>query len=170
MKTNLIIEKTNMMDNHPNIGLETHSITAIASILNILLADEHIIYLLERNAHWNVTGNGFSSMHAFFENLYTQTETNIDEVAERIRSIGDSPAASLNEFVKLTQLTETLTGTNQSHTYILKLLDSHEKTIRFIRKNISKIGDEFGDEGTADFLTGLMETHEKTAWMLRAHL
>lgn len=171
MRTTTIKEKPiTDNDNYVNIGLNAQSIERIAAMLNILLADEHVIYILERNAHWNVTGADFSSMHTFFENLYAQTETRIDEVAERIRSIGDFPAASLQEFMKLTQLAETLTGSNRSETFISELLSCHENTIQYIRKNISKISVEYGDEGTADFLTGLMESHEKTAWMLRAHL
>lgn len=157
-------------EHHVNIGIAPQKIEKVSYLLNQLLADEHVIYLLERNSHWNISGADFSAMHIFFESLYTQTEARIDEVAERIRSLGAFPVASLQEYVRISQFKETLAGPNKSEVFITELLNCHEGVIRFIRMHISKVSQEYGDEGTADFLTTLLEAHEKTAWMLRAHL
>ena len=123
-----------------------------------------------RNAHYNVEGIDFHSMHLFFEGMYEDLEENVDEVSERIRQLGHYAPATLGEYLKLTQLTEKRSTTaNDSKSWIADLLKDHEAIIIFIRENIETI-ENFNDNGTADFLIGLMEKHEKTAWMLRAHL
>lgn len=152
-----------------SIGIKEEARQKIADFLSVILADEHILYAKTRNAHWNVEGNDFHAMHLFFEEQYNELEGVIDEIAERIRQIGHYAPGTLKEFLELTRLTETKTGKNDSASYIKDLNEGHESIVMHIRENIEWI-EEAMDQGTADFLIGIMQGHEKQAWMLRAHL
>lgn len=151
------------------IGIKPKESKKIADFLSVLLADEFILYLKTRNAHWNVEGPDFHTMHIFFEEQYTELATVIDEVAERIRKIDHYAPATLTEYLELTHLTEKRTGKNNSLTFIAELLSDYESIILYIREQLEALEEEM-DQGTEDYVTGLMEQHEKTAWMLRAHL
>ncbi len=153
----------------PNIGIPAKHLLETAKLLNILLADEFALYAKTRNYHWNVTGPGFIEMHKFFEGQYEQLDEMMDEVAERVRMLGHYSLGSLNAFAKATRLTEGQDETNAAK-MIQNLLDDHETIIRQVRGEIDLITDKYNDAGTADFLTGIMESHEKMAWMLRSHL
>jgi len=153
-----------------NIGISNKNTKAIAEILAKLLADEFVLYTKARNAHWNVEGPDFMDKHKFFEALYEELEESADSVAERMRSIGHYAPATLKSFLQLTHLTEQSGSKNTSKGYIKELLTDYESIIIYIRENINKTANDLGDAGTSDFLTGLMEDHEKTAWMLRSHL
>ena len=138
--------------------------------LNKILADEFILYVKTRNAHWNVEGTDFYSMHKFFETQYEQLDEIVDNVAERIRSIGHYPVSTLKSFLSITHLTEQIREKNDSQGFIKELINDHESIIMNLRGNINKFANEFQDLGSSDFITGLMEDHEKMAWMLRAHV
>jgi starvation-inducible DNA-binding protein len=153
-----------------NIGISDKNRQEVANILFGLLADEFVLYTKTRNAHWNVEGIDFHDKHKFFEAQYEQLEDFVDDVAERIRSLGHFAPATMKSFLELTHLTEKRITDNSSKNFIKDLLGDHESIIILIRENINKIADKLGDAGTSDFLTGLMEEHEKVAWMMRAHL
>ncbi|WP_312322103.1 DNA starvation/stationary phase protection protein [Soonwooa sp.] len=152
-----------------SIGLDAKQIEDNVKALSVLLADEHILYTKTRNAHWNVEGADFHAMHVFFESQYDELEEIIDEVAERIRQLGQVAPGSLKDFVQLTRLTEKKLSKNDSQSFIKALLEDQESVISYIREVVSKM-DDSKDFGTEDFLVGLLEKHEKMAWMLRAHL
>jgi starvation-inducible DNA-binding protein len=152
------------------IGISEENRQSVSVELVKLLADEFVLYTKTRNAHWNVEGPDFHSMHLFFESQYEQLDEIMDGVAERIRQIGHYAPATLNAFLDLTHLTEKLENKNDSMTYIKELLEDHESIIEFIRGNIEPFASKYHDYGTSDYITGLMEDHEKMAWMLRAHL
>ncbi|QBQ41489.1 Dps family protein [Sphingobacterium psychroaquaticum] len=152
-----------------SIGIKENDTQAVAVILNKLLADEHVLYIKLRNAHWNIEGPDFHAQHLFFENIYNEISTSIDDIAERIRAIGHYAAGTMKEFLALTQLTEMRYKKNDSQGYIKELLEDFESIIIYIRSQIETVGDKHKDAGTEDFLVGLMAGYEKTAWMLRAH-
>jgi starvation-inducible DNA-binding protein len=152
------------------IGITAKNRLAVATQLSKLLADEFLLYTKTRNAHWNVEGKDFHAMHLFFESQYEQLDEIMDSVAERIRTIGHYAPATLKSFLKLTHLSELIESRNDSIDFIKELLSDHESIIEFIRGNIHPFDDTYKDAGTSDYITGLMETHEKMAWMLRAHL
>ena len=81
------------------IGIKPADSAEVAQSLNRLLADEHVLYIKTRNAHWNVEGPDFLSIHRFFEEQYKQLEGIIDDVAERIRTIGHYAEATLEKFL-----------------------------------------------------------------------
>lgn len=152
------------------IGIKNENRLAVAEILSKLLADEFVVYTKTRNAHWNVEGPDFHSMHLFFESQYQQLADLMDGVAERIRTIGHYAPATLKEFLELTHLTEYSERTNDSKGFIKDLLADHDSIVEFIRGSINTIDDKYKDAGTSDYITGFIEIHEKMAWMLRAHL
>jgi starvation-inducible DNA-binding protein len=153
-----------------NIGITEESRKAVAIELQKLLADEFLLYTKTRNAHWNVEGPDFHSMHLFFESQYQQLEEIVDSVAERIRSLGHYALGTLKGFLDNTHLTESSRSTNDSKGFIAELLEDHDSIIEFIRANIDPFASKYEDYGSSDFITGLMESHEKLAWMLRSHL
>jgi DNA-binding ferritin-like protein (oxidative damage protectant) len=152
------------------IGIKPEDLAQVAHSLNRILADEHVLYIKTRNAHWNVEGPDFYAQHKFFEEQYGQLEEMIDDVAERVRSLGHYAVATMKEFLKLTHLTEQSREKNDSLGFIKELMEDHETIIIHLRENINRFANDWHDLGTSDFITGLMETHEKMAWMLRAHL
>ena len=154
----------------PNIGIRDGDSAAVVEILNRLLADEYVVYTKTRNYHWNVTGPQFNDLHKFFEAQYEAVDGIIDEVAERARSLGGRAWGTLAEFAKATRLREEAGEAPPAKDMLARLLADHEAIVRTLRADLVTVGDKHGDAGTNDFLTGLMEQHEKMAWMLRAFL
>ncbi len=154
----------------PQIGIKKENLSGVSKILSGLLADVFLLYTKTRNAHWNVEGPQFHEMHKFFESQYEDLDEIMDSVAERIRMLGHYSPATLKQFLELTHLTEQSSQPNSAPGFIKELLADHEGIIIRLRENINHIGNDLQDLGTSDFLTGLMESHEKMAWMLRAHL
>jgi starvation-inducible DNA-binding protein len=153
-----------------NIGIPEHDMEKIATLLNTLLADEYALYTKTRNAHWNVKGPSFYELHKFFENQYEALDTMIDDIAERVRTLGHYALGSLKDFLSVTHMGEENHDFNNPNQIIQTLLNDHETIIRIIRNEVSPISDKLKDLGTADFVTGIMEKHEKMAWMLRSLL
>ena len=154
----------------PNIEIAETHLKDVAPILNTLLADEYVLYTKTRNAHWNIQGQNFIELHKFFESQYDTLDIIIDDVAERVRSLGHFALGSLKDFATVTRLSEhNQDFTDQKH-IIQTLLQDHESVIRSLRNDISATDKEHKDFGTVDFMTGLMEQHEKMSWMLRAHI
>jgi starvation-inducible DNA-binding protein len=154
----------------PNIGISEKNANGVTALLNELLSDEYVFYTKLRNYHWNVTGSDFSELHKFFEAQYEEVDDIIDDVAERSRSIGGRPFGTLQQFLKEAQLKEFPGNYPDSKTMIRNLLSDHESIIQKLRKDLAACAEKFSDMGTSDFLTGIMEQHEKMAWMMRAYL
>lgn len=152
-----------------NIGLKEKDTAVVAELLNKFLADLNVLYTKVRNAHWNVEGSDFHAQHVFFEGIYDGLAETIDEVAERVRSIGHYSIGSLKEFLELTQLSEDKPNKNDSKSYIKALVNDYESLIITLRKNI-QIAEKHGDAATEDFFVEILGSFEKTAWMLRSHL
>jgi starvation-inducible DNA-binding protein len=152
-----------------NIGIEDKNRQAVVSLLSKLLADEYVLYTKTRNYHWNVVGPHFNDLHKFFESQYGSLDGDIDEIAERIRSLGAKTGATLGEFVKNSRIEEHTSDFPSSDKMVSNLVEDHESVIQTLREDVSAC-EQNNDVGTADFLTGLMEKHEKTAWMLRSVL
>lgn len=153
-----------------NIGISDKNSDKVVKILDRVLSDEYVLYTKTRGYHWNVVGTQFNDLHKFFESQYTDLEEIIDEVAERARMVGGYSLGSLQEILDNTSLEEDSTkGTDAEH-MVRSLLSDHESIIRKLRKDLKDCDEKYGDMGTSDYLTGLMESHEKMAWMLRAFL
>jgi starvation-inducible DNA-binding protein len=153
-----------------NIGLLTEQRDGVVGLLNTLLADEYLLYTKTRNYHWNVVGPQFNDLHKFFEAQYTALNDIVDDVAERARALGGHALGTMAEFLKFTRLQEEGGDYPEARLMLANLLSDHEALIRHLRIDLDICADRYHDAGTNDFLTGLMEQHEKMAWMLRAFL
>lgn len=153
-----------------DIGINPDNRKAVSEALCQLLADEHILYIKTRNYHWNVTGMYFKPLHELFEEQYTDMATFIDDIAERIRSLGFFTPGSMNEFKEMARLVETDNLNGNAEQMLKNLVRDHEAIIQILRHDQKAAADQYDDDGTNDFLIALMEEHEKMLWMLRAHL
>lgn len=153
-----------------HIGLSDAQRQGVVDILNTLLADEYVLYTKTRNYHWHVVGPQFHTLHTFFEEQYTALNTIVDDVAERARSLGGYALGTLAEFTQQTRLKEEPGYYPAAHDMVVNLLADHEAIIRQLRVDLETCADTYHDTGSNDFLTGLLEQHEKMAWMLRAFL
>lgn len=152
-----------------NIGISEKNRQAVALALNQLLADEHVLYNKTRNYHWSIEGPSFMEFHKLYESQYTVLAESIDEIAERIRTIGHFAEGRLKEILKLTSLEEPEAPTDQAQ-QIENLETDHETIITKLRKLIKDFDEKYKDIGSSDFVTGLLKQHEKMAWMLRSYL
>ena len=154
----------------PNIGLSDEQREGVVNILNALLSDEYLLYTKTRNYHWNVFGPQFNDLHKFLERQYEELEEVVDQVAERARSLGGFAFGTMTEFAQHTRLKEQPGQYPEARRMLSNLLADHESLIRQLRVDSQTCDEKFHDLGTNDFLIGLMERHEKTAWMFRAFL
>ncbi|TKB78005.1 MAG: DNA starvation/stationary phase protection protein [Nitrospira sp.] len=152
----------------PNIGISDGDRQAVSRILAAIQADEVVLSAKTRQYHWNVMGPHFSELHRLFEEQYDAIEETSDELAERERALGAIAPGTLAAFLAMTRLQEQQTVPN-AQGMVTNLLQDHETIIRQLRADIEATGATYRDVGTSDFLTGIMEAHEKMAWMLRAH-
>jgi starvation-inducible DNA-binding protein len=153
-----------------NIDIAPSDRAGAVKILNTLLADEYVLYTKTRNYHWNVVSPRFNDLHKFFEAQYEQLAATVDEVAERVRFLGGWAAGTLTEFIEMSRLKESPGRHPEVQDMIADLLADHEAVIRALRVDLETAAGKYKDVGTNDFLTGLLQSHEKTAWMLRACL
>jgi len=151
-----------------NIGMTDTQRQTIAQGLSKVLADTYTLYLKTHNYHWNVRGPMFHSLHTMFETQYNELALAVDEVAERIRALGELAPGSYSEFAKLASIPEG-NSRNDAQTMIRELVEGQEAVVRTCRALFPAV-DEANDEPTADLLTTRMQTHEKNAWMLRSLL
>jgi starvation-inducible DNA-binding protein len=117
-----------------------------------------------------VEGIHFQQLHAFFEEQYDAIAGYIDEIAERIRAIGHYAPGSMGEFATLARLDEASHFDGNAQKMLSAILEDNESIIQSLRLDQDKVLEVYNDVGTQDFLVGLMQEHEKMAWMLRAHL
>jgi starvation-inducible DNA-binding protein len=161
----LLIHRSDTMS--LQLGLTTETRSRVIGALQPLLADEIALYLKTRNFHWNLEGPQFYALHKLFEAQYEQLDQIMDDTAERIRALGGYAAGSMHEFARLTRVPEVSGSARAERRMELLLLADHETLIRELRTLVDAFED-WGDAGTQDFVTGLLEAHEKMAWMLRA--
>ncbi len=151
-----------------NIGIDEKDRKEIAQGLSRLLADTYTLYLKTHNFHWNVTGPMFQTLHLMFETQYNELALAVDLIAERIRALGFPAPATYAEYSQLSSIKEDK-GVPNAQDMIRLLVEGQEAVVRTAR-SIFPVADRTSDEPTADLLTQRMQTHEKTAWMLRSLL
>lgn len=148
-----------------DIGINAQDREQISNGLAQLLADSYTLYLKTHFYHWNVTGPMFTTLHQMFELQYTELATAVDEIAERIRTLGHVAPGSYQAYAKLTSIKED-EGVPAANEMIRQLLLGHEAVVKTARA-VLPIAEDANDQPTADLLTQRMQLHEKTAWMLR---
>ncbi|MFV8353961.1 Dps family protein [Flavobacterium sp. XS2P14] len=152
------------------IGITQEHLNNSIAILSSILANEMTLYVKLRKFHWNVCGESFMEFHKLFEAQYTELESSIDEVAERISKLGGKSIGTMTEFADLTIIKESPNHYPNQKEMVKELLRDHETIIVHLRKDVDTSTDVNKDAGTADFLTGLMKAHETMAWTLRRYL
>lgn len=153
-----------------NIGLTDEQRQGVCEMLNRDLADENLLLIKTKKYHWDVTGPEFRSLHEIWEEQYTILNEAIDQIAERVRQLGDYPVGTAKGFIEYSSIEEHTGEVPPSSKMVENLVEDHELIIRNLREHIDRCSEEFHDEGTADFLTGMMEQHEEMAWMLRSFI
>lgn len=153
-----------------NIGLTEKQRQGVIDLLNQDLADSYVLLVRTKKYHWDVIGPQFRTLHQLWEEHYEKLTQNIDAIAERIRTLGGYPVGTLEGFLKIATLKEKAGKVPTATGMVAQLVEDHEQVIRNLRKHVDRSSEDFNDEGTADFLTGLMEQHEQIAWMLRSFI
>ncbi|WP_084102914.1 Dps family protein [Demequina sp. NBRC 110051] len=150
----------------PAIGIEEKDLKAINAGLGQTLADTFTLYLKTHGYHWNVTGPHFRSLHLMLEEQYQALFEAADDLAERMRALGEKAPGSMAEMLELATLKDH-EPTDDAMTMVKNLQRDHEAVAAAIRP-LSEAADEAGDGATADLYNARLDFHEETAWMLRA--
>jgi starvation-inducible DNA-binding protein len=153
-----------------NIGLTDKQLEGVIHLLNQDLADSYLLLVKTKKYHWDVVGPQFMTLHKLWEAHYEALTINVDTIAERVRTLGGYPIGTMEGFLKICTLKEQPNQVPTATGMVSQLLDDHEQVVRNLREHVEKCTTKFLDNGTADFLTGLMEQHEQIAWMLRSFI
>jgi starvation-inducible DNA-binding protein len=151
-----------------DIGITEQDRSRIADSLARVLADTYTLYLETHNYHWNVTGPMFQTLHLMFEQQYNELALAVDLVAERIRALGFPAPGTYKQFAALSAIEEH-EGVPKALDMVRRLVQGHETAARTARRAFT-LAEEANDQPSCDLLTQRMQTHEKTAWMLRSLL
>jgi len=146
----------------------TEGTKTVVAALEVLLADSYTIYLKTHNYHWNVTGPMFSTYHALFETQYTELAIAVDEIAERIRTLGSPAPGSYAQFLELTTVKED-SAVPSATDMIRNLVGDYETVVRAARQLV-RAAEAAGDDASVDLGVRRIDVHEKGGWMLRSHL
>ena len=140
----------------------------LIKVLEILLADSYALYLKTQNFHWNVTGPNFQPLHNLFEEQYKDLALAIDEVAERVRTLGKKAPGSWKVYAELTSI-EDGNENADAITMIHDLIDSQSLIIKTLKRTIDE-AQKVGDEVTIDIAITRIGIHEKNSWMLKSSI
>ncbi|WP_296203915.1 Dps family protein [Psychrobacter sp. UBA3962] len=150
------------------IGLEKKDMTAVINKLNDLLSSYHIFYLNVRGYHWNVKGEHFFSLHQQFEELYTNLQIQIDEIAERVLTLGGTPLHAYSDFAQHSSIKEDK-GVFNGNDCVRGVVAGLQALIEE-QRGVSAVAEEAEDQGTADLVDGYVQEQEKLVWMYNAFL
>jgi starvation-inducible DNA-binding protein len=151
-----------------NIGLTAEQRQGAIDLLNSDLSDAYLLLVKTKKYHWDVVGPEFRTLHEMWEEQYQKLTESIDAIAERVRMLGGYPVGTMQGFLECASLKEHPGDVPTATEMVLRLMADHEQIIRNLRQHIDRCSEEFHDQGTADFLTELIQEHEQTAWMLRS--
>lgn len=143
--------------------------TKLYEKMNLYLANQEVSYIKLHNLHWYVKGRSFFTLHAKLEELYNQTADIIDEVAERLLALEQSPVANMKNALSIAAIKELDDAAISSEDTIRGLIADVEYWIRDT-KEIVALADETGDGATADQFNGYLSEYQKLMWMLRSYL
>lgn len=164
--TVITIQQLHIMD-AKEISLTEGKVKPVVDHLNDLLANYHIHYQKLRGCHWNVKGTSFFTLHVKFEELYTEALTTIDELAERILTLGKAPFSTFDDYIKTSTLKEINTIGLKDTDMVKALIEDMAQLIEMERQ-LLEITSKAGDDGTNDMINRFMQFKEKNTWMLRS--
>src|SRR5690606_6449529 len=153
--------------NAKSISLEEKKLKPVVENLHDLLANYHIYYQNLRGRHWNIKGPHFFTLHAKFEELYNAAITTIDELAERILTLGKDPESRYSVFKKQAEIEEAAT-IGMKDTDMVKVIIDNLSVLIGLERDLLTITSEANDEGSNDMVNAFMQFNEKQNWMLRA--
>ena len=149
------------------ISLDEQEVKPVVDLLNNYLANYHIHYQKLRGCHWNIKGQNFFTLHVKFEELYTEAQTTIDEIAERVLTLGKPPHSRFADYINESRIKEIDTIGMQDLAMIDAILDDMAQLIEMERE-LLEATEQAGDEGTNDMVNRFMQFKEKNTWMLRS--
>lgn len=150
------------------IGIDTDLAQKLSDKLNILLANYQILYMNVRGFHWNIKGESFFELHDKFEETYNDLLVKVDDIAERVLTLGHTPSHSFSAYIRDSEIKEAVNLT-AGRDCVKDLLNGYQVIIRLQREILEKAG-EASDEGTAALMSDYISEQEKTAWMLTSYL
>lgn len=151
-----------------SIGLSTEKSKELRSDLNILLANFQTYYQNLRGIHWNIKGKRFFDLHLKFEELYTDANTKVDMIAERILTLGGVPQHTFKDYIDHSNVP---VGKNVSRDEeAIRLIVDSLTELLLIERRILEASDTAGDEGTNSMMSDFITEQEKTVWMMKAWL
>lgn len=151
------------------INLTEKQVKPVVDMLNEYLANYHIHYQKLRGCHWNVKGQNFFTLHLKFEELYTNAQLTIDEIAERVLTLGKPPHSRFADYIKESAIKEIDTIGMGDTAMVEAILDDMTKLIE-LERDLLEATDNAGDDGSNDMVNRFMQFKEKTIWMLRSFL
>jgi len=149
------------------ISLNETEVKPIVDLLNDYLANYHVHYQKLRGCHWNIKGQNFFTLHVKFEELYTEAQTTIDEIAERVLTLGKPPHSRFEDYVRESTIKEIDTIGMKDLDMVDAILEDMSQLIAMERELLLAT-DEADDDGTNDMVNRFMQFKEKTTWMLRS--
>jgi starvation-inducible DNA-binding protein len=156
------------MLNNNAIGLNQNQANELANRLNILLANYSLFYQNTRGYHWNIKGQKFFELHVKFEELYNDLLLKIDEIAERILTLGHAPKHNYSEYVLVSSIKESK-QVSDGVSAVKEILEGFKVLIPMQRELLTLSG-EAGDEGTNALMSDYIRAQEKLVWMYSAFM
>ena len=150
------------------IGLDADKAKKLSEKLNLLLANYQLFYINARGFHWNITGEKFFELHVKFEELYTDALLKVDEIAERILTLGSTPLHTFSDYTKHSKIKEAKDVT-EGKPAVKKVLDGFT-TLLELEREILNLSSEANDEGTNALMSDYIREQEKSVWMYSAYL
>jgi starvation-inducible DNA-binding protein len=150
------------------IGLDKDKSEKLAQKLNTLLANYSVFYQNTRGFHWNIKGEKFFELHIKFEELYNDLLLKVDEVAERILTLGYAPEHNYSQYNKISTITESSKVTDGLKA-VEHILESF-KTVISLQRELLDISADANDEGTNALMSDYIRAQEKLVWMYSAYL
>ncbi|MGO2496677.1 Dps family protein [Vibrio litoralis] len=150
------------------IGLNKQQTATLVDDLNQLLADYQILYTNVRGYHWNIKGRDFFELHAKFEEIYNDLVVKVDEIAERILTLGGTPVHAFSRYLEMSDLEETLNVSNGREA-VGNILSAY-RVLLTKQRQIVKTAADVDDEGTVSLMSDYISQQEKESWMLNAYL
>lgn len=151
-----------------SIGLNQKKSKELAKKLNVLLSNYQIFYMNVRGLHWNIKGEQFFELHVKFEELYNDALLKVDEIAERILTLGQTPNHSYSEYLRASTIKETKNITS-GRKAIEDILKGYQKLIS-LEREIMEFATKMDDEGTSSLMSDYIREQEKSIWMYSAYL
>lgn len=151
------------------INLSEKQVKPVVDMLNEYLANYHMHYQKLRGCHWNIKGQNFFTLHLKFEELYTNAQLTIDEIAERVLTLGKAPHSRFSDYIKESAIKEIDTIGLADIAMVEAVLEDMTKLIE-LERDLLEATEKAGDDGSNDMVNRFMQFKEKTIWMLRSFL